>query len=630
MAEQHGPLHLASGFAAADYDAWRRLVEKALAGADFDKRLVAHTADGLKIKPLYTNADTLPGSKDAPSAASSLTQSSAENGLGWQIHQRVVERDPTTANKVILEELEGGASGIVLQVASPGQHGLAIASAGDMARALKGMHLDLAPVQLSAGLAAPAIARTFLAAVAAMKGTPETPASRLNVDPIGALARFGTPGGPIAAALSDAIKIAVEARRCSLPLTAILVDATIPHEAGATEAQELAFLAAALVDYARAFEEAGVPIKDAFATISFALAVDTDLFVTAAKLRAARTIIARVAKACGAEAGASHVTAITSQRMMTKRDPWTNMLRTTVACAGAAFGGADAITVLPFTWPLGAPDRFARRVARNTQLVLQEESSLGCVADPVGGSWYVESLTDELARKAWSLFQEIEKAGGLVAALSSGAFQKAVAASAAVRAEAIAKGRMELTGVSVFPLLGEDGVTAEPYPASAPAPKDLLAEPLLPNRLAESFEALRDAADAYAAKHRKPPRVFLANLGDIIEHNQRSTWAWNFLSAGGIDGLNSDGYKDAAAAAQAFRSSGADIACLCSSDEMCAREGEAAAKALKAAGAKRVMMAGKPGNSEQALRAAGVDGFLFAGQNAITALQDLHKALGVS
>ena len=501
MAEQHDAL--ASGFAPADYNAWRRLVEKALAGADFDKRLVAHTADGLKIKPLYTRADALPGSKDAPSAASSLTRSSAEDGLGWQIHQRVVERDPTAANKVILEELEGGASGIVLQVASPGQHGVAITSAGDMARALKGMHLDLAPVQLAAGLAAPAIARTFLAAVAAMKGTPETPASRLNVDPIGALARFGTPGEPIAAALSDAVKIAVEARRCSLPLTAILVDATIPHEAGATEAQELAYLAAALVGYARGLREAGVPTKDAFATISFALAVDTDLFVTAAKLRAARTIIARVAEACGAPAGASHITAVTSQRMMAKRDPWTNMLRTSAACAGAGFGGADAITVLPFTWALGAPDRFARRIARNTQLVLQEESSLGRVADPVGGSWYVESLTDELASKAWSLFQDIEKTGGLVAALSSGAFQKTVAESAAARAEAIAKGRMELTGVSVFPLLGEDGVRAEPYPASEPAPKDRLAEPLLPHRLAESFEALRDAADALRRQARQ-------------------------------------------------------------------------------------------------------------------------------
>ncbi len=630
MSDKQAPLELAAGFAPGDEALWKKLVEKALAGADFDKRLVARTADGLKIKPLYTRVDTLPGANDAPAIGSLLTRSSAEYELGWQIHQRVVDHDPSSANTTILEELEGGASGIVLQVAAPGQHGVGVANAGDMTRALKGMHLDLAPVQLAAGIGAPAAARSFIAAAAATKRRPDTPSSRLNIDPLGSLARFGTPGMSVAAALDDAVEIAGEARDSSLPLTAILVDATVPHEAGASEAQELAYLASALVCYARAFDERGVAAKDAFATIAFAIAADTDLFATAAKVRAARTIIARVAEACGVAPVASHITAVTSQRMMAKRDPWTNMLRATTACAGAAFGGADAITVLPFSWALGVPDRFARRVARNTQLVLQEESSLGRVADPVGGSWYVESLTDELARKAWDLFQAIERTGGLVAALTNGTFQKNVGAAAAARSDAIAKGRNELTGVSVFPLLGADGVKVTPYPASQPAPKDRLADPLIPHRLAESFESLRDAADAFTAKHGTPPRVFLANLGDVIEHNKRSTWVWNFLAAGGIDGLNSDGYADAQTAARAFEASGADIACLCSSDAIYARDAEAAVKALKVAGAKRVIMAGKPGDSEKALRAAGVDGFLFAGQNAIEALRDLQRVLGVS
>ena len=155
MSDKQAPLELAAGFAPADEALWKKLVEKALAGADFDKRLVARTADGLKIKPLYTRVDTLPGANDAPAIGSLLTRSSAEYELGWQIHQRVVEHDPSSANTTILEELEGGASGIVLQVAAPGQHGVGIANAGDMARALKGMHLDLAPVQLAAGIGAP-------------------------------------------------------------------------------------------------------------------------------------------------------------------------------------------------------------------------------------------------------------------------------------------------------------------------------------------------------------------------------------------------------------------------------------------------------------------------------------------
>src|SRR5262249_21219915 len=159
----------------------------------------------------------------------------------------------------------------------------------------------------------------------------------------------------------------------------------------------------------------GVAPADALPQIAFALSVDTDLFLGAAKLRAARTLIARIAQACKASAAAMHITVVTSKRMMAKRDPWTNMLRTTAACAAAAFGGADAVTVLPFTWALGAPDRFARRIARNVQLVLQEESSLGRVADPVGGSWYVEKLTAELAAKGWALFQDLEAKGGVVA-----------------------------------------------------------------------------------------------------------------------------------------------------------------------------------------------------------------------
>ena len=407
----------------------------------------------------------------------------------------------------------------------------------------------------------------------------------------------------------------------------MLVDATVPHEAGASEAQELAYLAATLVAYLRAFEAAGVAPKDALPTIAFALSVDTDLFLNAAKVRAARTIIARIAEASGASPASVHITAVSSARMMAKRDPWTNMLRTTAACAAATFGSADAITVLPYTWALGVPDRFARRVARNTQLVLQEESQLGRVVDPIGGSWYVEKLTDELAQRAWTLFQDIEAEGGIVAALSSGGLQDDIAKVAETRARSIATGRVELTGVSVFPFLGDDGVKVTPYAEPAPLGKPAV-RPLTPHRLGEAFEKLRDAGDAFFAKTGKRKRIFMANLGEIAEHNKRSQWMWNFLAAGGIEGLTSDGYKNAADAAAAFKASGAKIACICSSDEVYAREAEAAAKALKQAGATRVLLAGRPGEAEQALRAAGVDGFLFAGQDAIAVLEGAAQGAG--
>jgi methylmalonyl-CoA mutase len=312
--------------------------------------------------------------------------------------------------------------------------------------------------------------------------------------------------------------------------------------------------------------------------------------------------------------------------MMAKRDPWTNMLRTTAACAAAAFGGADAVTVLPYSWALGMPDRFARRIARNTQLVLQEESQLGRVADPIGGSWYVEKLTDELATRAWTIFQDLEAEGGIIAALSSGGLQDDIAKIAEMRAKNVATGRVELTGVSVFPFLGDDGVKITPFPPAAAAPQAGV-RALAPHRLGEAFEKLRDAGDAFLAKTGKRKRVFMANLGEIAEHNRRSQWMWNFLATGGIEGLTSDGYKSAAEATEAFKASGAKIACICSSDEVYALQAEAAAKALKAAGAARVLLAGRPGEAEAALRAAGVDGFLYAGQDAIATLEDLHKSL---
>lgn len=631
MTDTSAPSHLAGDFEPANYETWRGLVDKALKGGDFDKRLVATTADGLKIDPLYTRADALPDAQAAVPGSAPFTRGTrAETAdLGWQICQRVTAADAAAVNAVILEELEGGSNGVVIEIAAPGKLGVKITEASQMAAALAGVYLDYAPVALVAGLNAPDAARQFLGALDILKPKPGSVTSHLNVDPIGTLARYGSAWSAIETALAETVALAKEASARDLPLTTVRVDASVAHEAGASEAQELSYLAATLVAYLRALESVGIAPAEAIKQISFALSVDTDLFLTAAKLRAARTIVARIVEAAGGSAAGMHITAITSERMMAKRDPWTNMLRTTAACAGAAFGGADAITVLPFTWALGAPDRFARRIARNTQLVLQEESSLGRVVDPAGGSWYVETMTKELAEKAWCLFQDIEAKGGIVAALADGSVQDAIAATAAARSKAIATGRQDLTGVSVFPRLGDEGVKVEPLPAAPPLEGSPAVRPLIPHRLAEPFEALRDAADAHMAKTGKRASVFLANLGPIVEHNRRSTWVWNFLAAGGIEGLNSDGYPDGAAAAEAFKASGAKVACVCSSDEVYAREAEMAVAALKAAGAERVFLAGRPGDQEQALRSAGADGFLYAGQNAVATLGELHEALAI-
>jgi methylmalonyl-CoA mutase len=625
---------LASDFEAATREQWLALVDKAIKGADFEKKLVNRTADGIRIEPIYVRAESDPALQAALPGQAPFTRgaSSQVRGLGWEIRQGVSAADPTRANTQILTELDGGSNGILLEIEAPGQAGCRIRSAADMTAALSGMRLDLAPVELSAGLGASDAAGHLLAALSGLGVAAKSAQVFLGLDPIGSLARWGTLAKPVEQTLAETLALASEARAQGPHIRTIRVDGTIYHEAGATEAYELAALGSTLIAYLRRFEAAKVSPADALAQISFSLSADTDLFATVAKLRAARRLIWRIADASGAGVAAAnlHLAARASFRVIAQRDPWTNMLRSTLSCAGAVLGGADAVTVLPFTAALGEADDFARRCARNIQIVLQEESWLGRVLDPMGGSWYIEALTDEVAKTAWGLLQEIEGKGGLVAALEQGFVQDQIAAQAATRAKAIATGRAALTGVSAFPLLGDDGVKVAPREAAPPVKAREIVRPLTPHRLAEPFEALRDTADAYIARTGHKPVVFMASIGAVIDHTTRSTWIKNYLAAGGIDVLTTDGYASAEDAAAAFKTSGATAACISSSDALYAVHAEATAKALRAAGAELVLMAGKPGEQEAALKAAGVDQFLFAGADAVVTLKGLQEKLGIS
>lgn len=625
MTEPTSNLNLASGFPQPGFDQWRALVEKALKGIDFEKRLVSKTADGITIRPLYARKDALVSSQGSLPGAAPFTRGTraVREGYGWDIRTVHVEQDPAAANAAILEDLDGGVNSIALHMGGPG---LPISKEA-LEKALAGVLLDVCPIALIAGENAFDAALALNAVWAARAIPDDRRSGSFGADPFGTLAIRGSLPEDLDTVMARAV--ALVKTTLSMPnVTALSADGVAYHVAGASEAQELALMLSTFVAYLRACERAGIAPADAMPKISVALAADADEFATIAKLRAARTIIWQMAQACGAGDAAAKVklNVPTSYRMMTKRDPWTNILRTTIACAGAAIGGADAICVLPFTFALGKPDAFARRVARNIQIVCQEESHLGRVTDPSGGSWYVEQLTQEMARKAWELFQDIEARGGILPGLTTGYVQEIIEATAQARAKSIATGRQELTGVSAFPLLGDDGIKAEPWPrqqATNPGKAEIEITPLKVHRVSEGFEALRDAADAHGGY-----KVFLANMGEIVDHNVRSTWTRNYLAAGGIEALTSDGYKTPEAAASAFKASGAKAACLCSSDATYATLAESTAAALKAAGAKLVLMAGRPGAKEAAFKAAGVDQFLFAGADAIATLKGLQSTLG--
>jgi methylmalonyl-CoA mutase len=360
------------------------------------------------------------------------------------------------------------------------------------------------------------------------------------------------------------------------------------------------------------------------------LSADADEFLTLAKFRALRLLWARVEQACGLAPKPLFVAAETAWRMLTQRDPYVNMLRATIATFSAGLGGANAVTVLPHTLALGLPDPFARRAARNTQLVLLEESNLARVSDPAAGSGGIESLTQALCEAAWALFQEIEKAGGVFAALEQNLIQRKVAATRMVREQNIARRKEVLTGATEFPNLHEAHVAvldARPVALAPYGEAKFKFDALAPMRLAAPFEALRDRSDRILADKGARPKVFLANLGTPADFTARATFAKSLFETGGIEALDTEGFADPAMLAAAFKASGAALACLCSQDKVYAGQAAEAAKALQAAGARHIYLAGRPGEQEAALRAAGVNDFVFAGGDALAALQDVWRLM---
>ncbi|MQY09165.1 methylmalonyl-CoA mutase subunit beta [Actinomadura macrotermitis] len=599
-------LELAAVFPPAERDRWREMVKGVLrkSGAatedtpleEVEGLLTRTSYDGVPIAALYTARDGAPG---RPGLAPYLreVQPSEEGLAGWDVRQRHVHPDPAVTREAILADLENGVTSVWLTL---GDAGLPVAG---LAEALRGVHLELAPVVLDAGARTAEAAEAFLA-LATGSGKAAEATGSLGADPLGLAVRTGTAGSP-----EEAAALAVRCAREFPRLRAITVDGTVHHDAGGSDAEELGAAVAAGVAYLRALTGAGLSVDEAFAQIEFRLAVNADQFLSIAKLRAARRLWARVAEVSGAADGtAARIHAVTSAAMMTRRDPWVNMLRTTVAAFAAGVGGADAVTVLPFDARLGLPDDFSRRIARNTQTLLLEESSLARVVDPAGGSWYVEKITEQLAQAAWGWFTDIEKAGGFAAALDSGLVARRLAATWERRRADIARRRAPLTGVSEFPNLAETLPAREPAPA---APSGGLPSV----HYAQDFEALRDRSDAHAEATGARPKVYLATLGPVAVHTARASFAANLFQAGGIETVSGP--------PEGFAESGATVACLCSSDKLYAEQAADAARALKDAGAAKVWLAGK--GSYDA-----VDDRIHAGCDAVAVLETTLHDLGVN
>lgn len=509
------------------------------------EKLARTTLDGIQISPLGT----------PELVADLVTRGRPDRAGAWDVRATYAETDPAVAREAILTDLENGVTSLWLEL---GTHGLPL---DQLARALQGVLLDIAPVVLDAPDDPIAAAEAFATLA---RDTTLAAGSNLGVDPIGAHLRGYGDGD-----LSVVAPAATLANQ--LGCRALVADGTRLHDLGASDVQELGFTVAVATTYLRALVAAGHSVDTAAGLIEIRLAATDDQFPTIAKFRAVRRLWARVVELSGVENPSIAVHAVTSRPMMTKYDPWVNMLRTCVAAFAAGVGGADAVTVLPFDTELGLPDGFSRRIARNTSALLIDESHVAKVADPAGGSYLVEKLTDDLAVAAWAEFGALD-AAGLDAA--GGPLRERVAAVRAERELLIAKRRRPITGISEFPHLHEDLPQRRPYADGRPRVA----------RYGDAFEALRDAPAA------EP--VFLATMGSVAAHTARATFASNLFAAGGIDVVNEGRHDDIDAVLAHYR--GERVVCLTGTDAAYAEWGQPLAAALRAAGATRVIVAGKP------------------------------------
>ena len=609
-----------SGPPAATRQDWQRMVAAVLKKSrrikegeerDAPEALLEHkTLDGLRVQALYTPDDVPAAPTGLPGRAPFVRGGAiARDETGWQVRQRVVERDAAVANDVALAELENGTTSIWLAVG--GSRGVPV---GDLPRALDGVLLDVAPVAIEPRDDSLGAARAVLGVASGVSDADLR--LQLGIDPLGELARGGADARPgLMPSAADIATLLGELPEAP-GVRALVADAMPYHQAGASDVEEIALGLATGVAYLRELAEEGVDPAVTAARLEFRYAATVDQFATICKLRAARLLWNRVTSELGLpEAVRGQLQhAVTSTVMMTRRDPSVNLLRTSVAAFAAGVGGADAVTVLAFDHALGRTegptDVHGRRLARNTQSLLVMEAHAARVRDPAGGSGYVEQRTQATARAAWDIFQEVERAGGLRAALGDGSVAERIAATWQRRRAAVATRKIPVLGVSEFPDLAEKpGLRGEAYE------EDGAGLPVV--RLAGDFEELRDRVDGVVLSGGHRPTVPVVVLGPPGRHTARLGFVTNLLAAGGIEAVPTPPHDVDEVAP------GHSIGVVAGADKDYKESGAAAVQALRDAGVRHVIVAGKA----KALPEA--DAAVALGDDVLALLTDLLDRLEV-
>lgn len=612
-------LKLAADFDTPTQEAWEKEVLKVLnrgrpEGKEIGieqayKRLTSTTVDGLTIEPLYTKEDAVE-ELGYPGVFPFVRGATIRNGdmSAWHVAQLHEDPDAAATRQHVLTDLERGGTAVFLRIDPDAL------KPEDIPTVLADVLLDLAPVYLSSATQQLEAAKALAAYLNDSEKDNAGMTGNFGIDPIGAAALAGTDVD------LGVLKEALEIAKPFPQMTPFVVDATIYHNAGAGDVHEVAYALAIGVEYVRALVDLGLTVDEAFSKIIFRVSTTTEQFPTIAKLRSLRgrwSRIGEVLEVSESKRGATQH-AITSQRVLTRDDAYVNMLRGTISSFAAAVGQAEIQTVLPFDHVWGLPNDFSRRIARNTQILLAEESNIGRVNDPAGGSWFVESLTNQISTEAWKVFQGLD-AEGFIKALADGTVKAQLDELNEARAKRLANRSLPITGVSMFPNHTEAPVERQPRPE---APK---LNGLTPVRDSQVYEDLRDRSNA-AREAGNGPKVLLACLGARRDFGAREGFTAPLIQAGGIETVVAEGTEPADFARQ-LKEVGTKVAILCSSAKVYADQGVAVANALREAGAETILVAGQISELGEGAEEV-VDGNVFAGMDVVALLTNTLDQMG--